>query len=87
MVIYKYELTGFQTRLDLPKGAKFLKAAASTSHRWYVWFLVEPESPMVTRFFKVFATGEKIKNEGYKYLTTFFEAEFVWHLFELEKTP
>lgn len=51
-----------------------------------IWVLVDPSQPDGDRrIFKIFGTGHPIDDpENLKFIGTFQQHSFVWHLFELE---
>lgn len=67
------------TTLEIPEGAKFLKIEMQDD-QFAAWFMVSPENKLVPRKFKIYGTGFKIP-QGEKYLGTFQNPPFVWHLF------
>lgn len=54
------------------------------------WAEVDPSAPMVSRTFRIFATGEPIHLPVYSYIGTahvpMAGGEFVWHVYE-DKRP
>jgi hypothetical protein len=87
-VVYKYELRPWSIFLDMPRGARLLHVGAPDHRTGYVWALVDPEAPKVTR--KVFAqpTGVPLPRagDGAAYVGTFKVDEgdgwLIFHVFD-----
>lgn len=79
MTIWKYVI-GIATTLELPIGATFLDAQLQGADLC-AWFLVDQSAKTEPRKFKIFGTGHEIP-DGLKYLATFQQPRYVWHLFE-----
>ena len=77
-IIYKYK---YQENISVPVGAEFLTADMQHSHI-ILWFSVNPTASTTQRKFKVVGTGQYYDAVGLSYLTTIFDGQFVWHLFE-----
>lgn len=78
--IYKYR---FNETLELPCGAEFLKVATqSEAGLICLWFLVDVDQPKEHREFRIHGTGHLV-DDNERYLDTFFEGPYVWHLFEV----
>jgi len=70
--------------LPLPEGANYLHVAIQPGSGPCVWVEVEPERAAQNRFIQVFGTGHTIP-ETAKYIGTWQEEPFVWHLYEVRK--
>lgn len=81
MEIWKFELTS-SGQVEMPEGAEALSVHA-IRERPYLWALVDPEAPQVTRKFKIVGTGFPMDEAG-KFLGTFFlgHLPFVFHVFD-----
>ncbi len=78
--IWKYEIA-FAGEISVPKGSEFLTADIQ-DELFCAWFLVDSEAEKEAREFYIHGTGHEIgPNE--KYLGTFQQPPFVWHLFEV----
>jgi hypothetical protein len=83
--IYKYpiEVIGRQAIL-LPKYAEVLCVQIDNKNGDpHIWCLVETENPLELVEFIIFGTGQEITNkEAMRYIGTFQQSVFVWHLFK-----
>lgn len=85
--VYKYELLPGAIRLDLPRGAELLHAGTQ-GHAAYLWALVDPAEPKVTRRVFAQATGEPMPSLAgdADYVDTFTVDEgagpLVFHVFD-----
>ena len=79
--IYKFKL-GLDGRVEMPKGTIVIKVGTQNS-QFMLWgsFLVMNEKKIEVRKFSVMPTGAEI-NCDLKYIDTFFDEPFVWHLHE-----
>lgn len=84
--IYKYPLplTGVPSSLDLPVGSRVLTAQMQGGNL-FIWAEVDPEAPIESRFFRIFATGlhHGVDFSRYLYLATIQDGPFVWHVYEM----
>ncbi len=71
---------GFATTHEMPKGAEFLFVEQQGSNAC-AWFMVIADEPLEPRKFYIHGTGHEIPL-GQRYLGTFQQSPFVWHLFE-----
>lgn len=70
--------------VEMPKGAKFLTVQVQNEAAC-VWALVSPSADNETRYLEVHGTGTPIHGDmgiERKYIGTFQQPPFVWHLFE-----
>jgi len=79
--IYKYELRSQDASMKLPKGAEILTVQIQDG-RPMIWALVDPENVLVDRFISIVGTGWQVEDNT-KYICTFMEGYFVWHVFEM----
>ena len=79
--IYKYELRSQDASIKLPLGAEILTVQIQDG-RPMIWALVDPESVLVDRFISIVGTGWQVEDNT-KYICTFMEGYFVWHVFEM----
>lgn len=84
--IWKFPLSnGSPQRIDMPKGAEILSIQQQGGMA-QLWALVDSEQPSDPRYIEIYGTGQRIHesvNVKRKYLATFQQREFVWHVFEL----
>ena len=83
LAIYKYKL---QPHVTLPKGAEILHCDVQND-QWQLWAIVDtdPKSLTETRHFQVLGTGHKFESSDrqlMKYISTFQQGMYVWHVFE-----
>lgn len=80
--VYKYHI-GIHpnTTLELPLGAKFLKADVQ-SHEFFLWFEVNLNPITESRTFSVHGTGQDINSPHENWLGTFADGPYVWHVYE-----
>lgn len=73
--------------LELPKGAKVIKAGLDISTRPFLWAEVNPNAELEATTFYIIRTGSEFPSdvESKNYIDTFFRGEFVWHLYKLPK--
>jgi hypothetical protein len=79
--IYKYELSSKDASMKLPKGAEILSVAIQDG-RPMLWALVDPENVLEDRFISTVGTGWELE-DNMKYICTYMEGYFVWHVFEM----
>jgi len=84
--IYKYQLTGGETEVEMPCGARVL-AVQCQGNTLCLWAEVDPdEKAMTKRMFKVIGTGEFTEDREATariYIGTVQAGIFVWHIFEV----
>lgn len=78
-VIWKYDIV--DGWVELPFYAQILKVG-NLNGSPKMWVLVNPETKTERRCFRIVATGERFVDTDLKYIDTFFDGPFVWHLFE-----
>jgi hypothetical protein len=82
--IHKYIITSDNCNLQLPKEAEILTVKLQNGTPT-LWALVNPNtSELEERRICIVGTGWKL-NDNMKYIETFMEEYFVWHVFELIK--
>ena len=79
--IYKYELRSQDASMKLPLGAEILTVQLQDG-RPMLWALVDPENVLVDRFISTVGTGWQVE-DSMKYICTYMEGYFVWHVFEM----
>lgn len=83
-IIYKYQInvTDVNTVL-MPEGAEVLTVQMQDAVPC-IWAMVDLDKPRVERFFGILGTGNPVPDDFKgKYIGTFQERIFVWHLYEL----
>ncbi len=79
--IYKYRLV--QGSFPLPKGAEILTIQMQNGAP-YVWAKINTKAEIDYRVLVVIGTGQAIPDGfEYKYIDTYQDDEFVWHVFEI----
>ncbi|MDP3766877.1 MAG: hypothetical protein Q8S13_02575 [Dehalococcoidia bacterium] len=83
--VYKYEIpmTGDYVEIKLPRGAEILHVAAQHETP-YLWALVDPKAPLVSRRLRFAGTGHTIAPDVGRHLGSFFvhDGALVFHIFE-----
>lgn len=80
--IYKYPLTSQDCTLKLPKEAEILTVKLQNETPT-LWALVDPTSELEERHICIVGTGWDVE-DSMKYITTYIDGYFVWHIFEFE---
>lgn len=82
--IWKFELTRLQLcHIRMPVGAKIVRLARQ-GESICMWAVVEPTNDLEERKFTTVGTGQPIPKVS-RYVGTWDDPPFVWHLFELGK--
>ena len=81
--IYKYTLDSQDCTLQLPKGAEILTVELQNQIPT-LWALVNPMTVTEERHICIVGTGWQVE-DNMKYITTYIDGYFVWHVFELIK--
>jgi hypothetical protein len=79
--VYKYELRSQDASIKLPKGAEILTVQLQNGIPT-LWALVDPENVLEDRFISTVGTGWEV-SDNMKYICTYMEGYFVWHVFEM----
>jgi hypothetical protein len=79
--VFKYELQGKDVILKLPLGAEILNVQLQND-RPVLWALVDPNNVEVGRSICIVGTGWDVE-DNMKYINTYMEGYFVWHVFEI----
>jgi hypothetical protein len=82
--VYKYVFEDFEQSFSMPRNAQFLCGDIQNALTC-IWMLVDPQAPLENRRFYIYGTGDPILIENPIYRATYFEGNFVWHIFELGK--
>ena len=82
--IYKYILDSQDCTLQLPKGSELLTVQLQNENL-ILWVLVNPNTnESEERHICIVGTGWDVE-DNMKYITTYMDGYFVWHVFELIK--
>jgi len=81
--VYKYTLHSKDCTLQLPKGAEILTVQLQNEIPT-LWALVNPMTVTEERHICIVGTGWDVE-DNMKYITTYMDGYFVWHVFELIK--
>jgi len=79
--IWKYSL---ENVIEMPKGAEILMIDIQNGQMFnaQMWVKVDTENEMEKRMFEVIGTGQNFDDTNKKYVGTYQEGPFVWHVFE-----
>lgn len=78
--IWKFEMPTPIGTIYMPLGAQIIRIARK-GFAIYLWAIVESDSPTERRLFAAIGNGHPIPIDG-KYLGTWDDGTYVWHLFE-----
>ena len=83
--IWKFPLTVTDSqRVEMPEGAQLLTVQLQ-GNQPCLWAVVDSDNETEDRYFEIYDTGNPIRgdiNETAKYIATFQQGPFVWHVFE-----
>ena len=79
--IWKYKVENI---IEMPKGAEILSVQIQNGQMFNacIWVKVNPENELEKRKFVVIGTGHSFDDTNMKYIGTYQDGPFVWHLFE-----
>jgi hypothetical protein len=79
--IWKYSL---ENVIEMPKGAEILMIDIQNGQMFnaQMWVKVDTENEMEKRMFEVIGTGQNFDDTNKKYVGTYQDGPFVWHVFE-----
>ena len=79
--IWKYSL---ENVIEMPKGAEILMIDIQNGQMFnaQMWVKVDTENEMEKRIFEVIGTGQNFDDTNKKYVGTYQDGPFVWHVFE-----
>lgn len=79
--IWKYSLENI---IEMPKGAEILTIDIQNGQMFNVqmWVKVDTENEMEKRMFEVIGTGQNFDDTNRKYVGTYQQGPYVWHVFE-----
>jgi hypothetical protein len=82
--IWKYSL---ENVIEMPKGAEILTIDIQNGQMFnaQMWVKVNTENETEKRMFEVIGTGQNFDDTNRKYVGTYQDGPFVWHVFEIEK--
>lgn len=67
----------------MPQGAELLSVGLDPQGRQCVWAKVDQQAPMVSRRIRIYGTGHECNMPTSKFIGTFVEGPFVWHVFDI----
>lgn len=76
--IWKFRLN---TTIQMPMDAQILTVQKQDGEPT-IWAMVNTENELETRNFTIIGTGNSFDDKDIKYIGTFQDSPFVWHLFE-----
>lgn len=79
--IWKYSL---ENVIEMPKGAEILTIDIQNGQLFnaQMWVKVDTENEVEKRMFEVIGTGQNFDDTNRKYIGTYQDGPFVWHVFE-----
>ena len=77
--IWKFRVN---TTIQMPMEAKILTVQLQDGEPM-MWLVVDTENELESRKFTIVGTGNSFDDKDAKYIGTFQEPPFVWHLFEI----
>ena len=78
---YAFEVEDF-VRILMPKGSEVLHVDVQRGDAT-IWVLANPDNPKEERTFRIVGTGNPFPDANdMKYIATFQQPPFVWHVFE-----
>jgi len=84
-VIWKYELGGAHSIIQMPREAKVLHVEVQRGVPC-LWVECEPDAPKEYRAFAVIGTGHPFNDKGFEYVGTYLSegGHFVFHVYEVK---
>ena len=80
--VYKYPIRG--KKILLPKSAQIIKIGKDYNNEDCIWAIVNPrEQEKEEKYFIIAATGELWDENQIKYIGTYFDGGYVWHVLEV----
>lgn len=84
-IIWKFPLVnGDSQQIEMPQGAEIL-SVQQQGHQACLWAIVDDNAVLETRTIEVHGTGNPMPPIPRKYIGTFQQPPFVWHVFEIVK--
>ena len=79
--IWKYKV---ENVIEMPKGAEILSVQIQNGEMFNacIWAKVNSENELEKRKFVIIGTGHSFDDTNMKYIGTYQDGPFVWHLFE-----
>ena len=90
--IFKYDIpdqnagiVGFfgEFIIKMPKD-HFTLCVRKQGDHFRIWAIVDPDSPEVDIGFYSAGTGKELPDDSLRYIDTYMDGVFVWHLFEIQ---
>ena len=81
--VYKYPI---YKKVFLPKSAQIVKVGKDDNDRCCIWAIVDPtEQETEEKYFVIAATGDFWDEDRAKYIGTYFDNGYVWHVLEIRE--
>lgn len=80
MTIYKYELTDFETTLEMPIGFKVIHVGLDPKGKVCVWAMVNSTEKAPRRFY-IQCTGNTFEAAVVRHIGSYVQGDFVGHVF------
>ena len=85
--IYKYAIgITDEQAVTMPRGAKILSAGLDPQGNPCVWAEVDTDEKDISVTIEIFGTGNPIQPHPRKFIGTFVDDVFVWHVYEKGRT-
>ena len=81
-IIYKYPLALGLNSVNLPLESEVVHIAEQYG-QLQMWVEQDPNRPVLSRQFVIYATGQYIYNNTEHHLATVLVGDFVWHVYEV----
>ena len=85
MIVDKFLFDYSTQHIEMPRGAKILKAIAHGPNKFALWALVDTQAPPRKRAIKIYSTGQEINNElalTGSYIATIEDGPYILHVFD-----
>ena len=79
--IWKYKLS--ESAIEMPIDAEILSVQLQNDVP-HIWAMVSPQNELEKRKFAIVGTGQSFDDTNMKYIGTYQDGPFVWHLFGIQ---
>jgi hypothetical protein len=79
--IWKYKLS--ESAIEMPIDAEILSVQLQNDVP-HIWAMVSPQTELEKRKFAIVGTGQSFDDTNMKYIGTYQDGPFVWHLFGIQ---
>jgi hypothetical protein len=79
--IWKYKLS--ESGIEMPIDAEILSVQLQNDIP-HIWAMVSPQNELEKRKFVIVGTGQSFDDTNMKYIGTYQDGPFVWHLFGIQ---